>query len=83
MSYLILMFTLPTETASGLPHTLSIEKSVRGNMFAPSCECSEPGYFSGPLAVPLGCIRAKLRSGPPNILCMTGSVLRTCFVQCI
>ena len=79
MNYLILIFTLPTETASGLPHTCSVEKSMRGDMFAPSCECGE----AGPLVVPLGWIRAKLRWGPPNILCMTGSIIRTWFVKCI
>ena len=26
---------------------------MRGDMFAPSCECGEAGYFSGPLVVPL------------------------------
>ena len=83
MNYLILIFTLTTETTCGLPHTRSVEKSMRGDMFAPSCECSKAGYFSGPLVVPLGWIRAKLRWSPANILCMTGSVLRTCFVQCI
>ena len=83
IKYKLVIFTLPTETTSGLPHTLSVEKSMRGDMFAPSCECGETGYFSGPLVVPLGWIRAKLRWGPPNILCMTGSIIRTCFVQCI
>ena len=51
MNYLILIFIFSTETATGLPHTRSVEKTMRGDMSAPSCECREAGYFSGPLVV--------------------------------
>ena len=62
MNYFILIFTLSTETASGLPHTRSVEKFMQGDMFAPSCECGEAGYFSGPLVVPVNSRQIKVGS---------------------
>jgi hypothetical protein len=66
------MWCLMTFLNGLLPICLSVRR--------PSCECGETGYFSSPLAVPLRSIRANLSWGTPNILCMTGSIIRTCFV---
>jgi hypothetical protein len=63
--------------------TRSVVKSMRGDFACAILRMWWGWLFLCPLAVSLWWIRANLRWGTPNMLCMTGSIIRTCFIQCI